>query len=124
MKDIKFILPFPPSKLSPNGRTHYMAKAKIAASYKSICKEYAEASLQHGVEFPESGKIPVSIMFYEPDKRTRDLDNMLSASKAGIDGMCEVIGVDDKRLRPVRYMDAGEPSKKDARVEITLHLDG
>lgn len=122
MKDIKFILPFPPSKLSPNGRTHYMAKAKIAADYKRLCKEYAKAVDISGCEFEDGENIAVSIIFHEPDRRMRDLDNMLSSCKAGIDAICEVIGVNDKLLRPIRITDAGSPAKKDARVEITLHI--
>ena len=37
----------------------------------------------------------VCIEFYPPDKRKRDIDNMLASSKAGIDGIAQAIGIDD-----------------------------
>lgn len=47
------------------------------------------------------GNIPVSIIFSTPDKRSRDLDNMLGAIKHGLDGIAAAMGVDDRRFRPL-----------------------
>ena len=37
----------------------------------------------------------LDITFYPPDRRKRDLDNMLSAIKYGLDGIALASGVDD-----------------------------
>ena len=36
-----------------------------------------------------------------PDRRHRDLDNLLAASKPIIDGMAQALGVDDSRFKPI-----------------------
>ena len=41
------------------------------------------------------GRVHAIITFHPPDKRRRDLDNMLSSFKSGIDGIVDAIGVDD-----------------------------
>jgi crossover junction endodeoxyribonuclease RusA len=41
----------------------------------------------------------VGLVFVPPDKRHRDADNMLAAMKAGLDGLADVLGVDDSRWR-------------------------
>ncbi len=37
----------------------------------------------------------LDITFYPPDRRKRDLDNMLGAIKYGLDGIAKASGVDD-----------------------------
>jgi crossover junction endodeoxyribonuclease RusA len=44
-----------------------------------------------------------------PDKRHRDADNCLAASKAGLDGVADALIVDDKRFQPITiYRVSGE----------------
>jgi crossover junction endodeoxyribonuclease RusA len=38
--------------------------------------------------------------FCPPDKRKRDLDNLLARMKAGLDGLADALGVDDTIFRP------------------------
>ena len=38
----------------------------------------------------------IHIVFYPPDKRHRDLDNMLASVKYGIDGIAEAWGINDR----------------------------
>lgn len=80
-------LPWPPSELSPNARCHWAKKAKAAKSYRLIA---AWAAVGMG-----PGRT-VSITFNPPDKRPRDLDNMLASIKSGLDGIAQALGVDDK----------------------------
>lgn len=47
------------------------------------------------------GDVALSLLYLLPDKRHRDLDNLLAGSKALIDGMAQALGVDDKRFRPI-----------------------
>lgn len=83
---------WPPKELSPNARTHFHAKAKIAKVYREAA--YWSA---HGRKFPADA-LTLSITFYPPDKRKRDLDNMLSSIKAGLDGIADALGVNDERF--------------------------
>jgi len=98
-------LPWMPKELSPNSRVHYMKAAKIKSQYKLACFGFSKAALQ-----PFQGNVLLSITFHPPDKRKRDLDNMLAALKAGLDGLSEAIGVNDynfaitiRRGEPVQY---------------------
>ena len=90
-------LPWPPSELSPNARTHWRKKAPITKAYKhacwTLCKEAAITAIP-GYE----GRLHLWITFYPPDRRHRDDDNMIAAFKAGRDGLALAIGVDDKRF--------------------------
>ena len=90
-------LPWPPKELNPNARVHRMVKAKYAAVYKQECWAIAK---QSGVVAPK-GNIHLKIIFYTPNKQRRDLDNMHSAMKSGLDGVALALGIDDQRFRPV-----------------------
>ncbi len=39
----------------------------------------------------------VTLTFYAPTRRSYDLDNALSSLKAGVDGLADVLGVDDSK---------------------------
>ena len=87
-------LPWPPSALSPNTRGHWSKLAKAKKQYREACAWTAKA---HGLGKIEAEKVHVTLEFYPPDKRHRDLDNMLASAKALIDGLADVIGVDDSK---------------------------
>lgn len=48
------------------------------------------------MKMASSEKVKVSLVFYPPDKRKRDWDNMLAACKSGLDGLADAMGVDDR----------------------------
>ena len=85
-------LPWPPKDLSPNARVHHMALAKVKKAYKLACAWQAVAQ---GVKPMTKDALHLNITFVPPDKRHRDLDNMLASIKAGLDGLRDVLGVDD-----------------------------
>jgi crossover junction endodeoxyribonuclease RusA len=91
-------LPWPPKELSPNARLHWAAKNRHRKTYRDACYWL---SMQEGVRpnvvYPEP--LDVAIEFVPPDKRARDQDNMLASIKAGLDGVAQAIGVDDKHWR-------------------------
>lgn len=102
-------LPFPPSELMPNrkngkhwGSTNDVKKGARETAHK------ATKSLMEAWKEPE-GNIPLSILFIAPDKRHRDLDNLLAASKAALDGVAEALGVDDKRFKPIMVDSIASP---------------
>lgn len=39
--------------------------------------------------------------FYPPDKRRRDVDNLLASLKSALDGICDAWGIDDSRFRMI-----------------------
>ena len=99
-------LAFPNGKLSPNRAKgmHWSATSSLkcrqfddayAATYQAIAAITADAWT------PLIGQIPVTVTFCEPDKRMRDLDNLLSASKSAIDGIATALTVNDKHFSPI-----------------------
>lgn len=88
---VTFNLPYPSPKLSPNARGHWSKSAPSKASYRHECA--TECRIQGAKKM--QGKVHAIITFHPPDKIKRDLDNMLSSFKSGIDGIVDVIGVDD-----------------------------
>lgn len=99
-------LPWPPQQLSPNARVHWSE----AARKKARCRKDAFYLARANGAPSFDGRVSVSITFRPPDNRKRDLDNMLAANKAHLDGIADFIGVDDsnwsisiKRGEPVKY---------------------
>ena len=68
----------------------------------------------------KEGRITTRVMFYTPTKRRSDLDNRLAQIKAGLDGMCKAIGIDDSQLRPITLDMAVD--KTNPRVEVYLEI--
>ena len=94
---IEVVLPWPPKDLSPNARVHWTKRSKAAKAYRSACGWHVRAAGPKP-KFASSGPITLDIEFVEPDKHRRDLDNMLASIKAGIDGIADALGVNDRRF--------------------------
>lgn len=97
-------LPFPAPEMMPNRKNgkHWTATKKIKDDQKfaaNLCTK-AALNLSGGGEFGD-GYIPLSLVYIQRDKRHRDLDNLLAASKHILDGMAKAIGVDDKLFKPI-----------------------
>jgi len=107
-------LPWPPRGLSPNDRKHRLAVAGKRRKYRADC---AWAAIVAGVRRIEAQALIVRITFHPPDGRHRDLDNMLASLKAGLDGVADVIGIDDSRWQLV--LARGEPDRR-GRVDLVL----
>jgi crossover junction endodeoxyribonuclease RusA len=90
---IAITLPWPPSALSPNTRQHWSKLAKAKKSYREAC---AWTAKEQGAGRIDAAKLHVSLVFVPPNRRAFDLDNLLSRMKSGLDGLCDVLGVDDK----------------------------
>jgi crossover junction endodeoxyribonuclease RusA len=89
-------LGWPPSILSPNSRAHWAKRAIAAKKYKTACWAL---TLEAKLAAPAEGPIDLDIEFVPPDRRHRDLDNMLSSAKALLDGVALALGVNDRRFR-------------------------
>ena len=89
-------LPWPHKDMSPNSRKHRLAVAPIRKKYRADCGWLCKAAKMDFSHMAEVG-IHLRITFHPPDLRRRDLDNMLGSIKSGLDGVADVIGVDDSR---------------------------
>lgn len=87
-------LPWPPTALSPNTRQHWSALASAKKAYRTECAWQAKAQ---GARAIDAAKLHVSLVFVPPNRRAFDLDNMLARMKSGLDGLCDVLGVDDSK---------------------------
>jgi crossover junction endodeoxyribonuclease RusA len=91
------ILPWPPSGLSPNARhAHWSQLATLKRRYRAACANSARAQ---GAARIEADRLQVALTFVPPDRRHRDADNCLASMKSGLDGLADVLGVDDSRWR-------------------------
>lgn len=82
-------LPYPPVELSPNERCHFRKKARFTKRYRQT------------IHWLAKGKKPVmefGVQFHPPCKRKRDVQNAISAMKAGIDGLQDAWDIDDSEF--------------------------
>ena len=89
-----FDFPWPHKDLSPNARVDRWTKAKRIKAYRAGVAWEATAA---GVKKLDAPGAHLRITFFPPDGRPRDLDNMLASIKPALDGLCDVLGVDDSR---------------------------
>lgn len=94
-------LDFPPASLFPNRTkgTHWTVTHKAKTGYRDNSVWLTKGQM-NGWKHTD-GNIAMTITFVMPDKRLRDTDNCLAAAKAGLDGMAEALGVNDRQFQPV-----------------------
>lgn len=94
-------IPFPAAELMPNRKNgHHWAKTN-AAKVEAKRTAYMLARFGgHNLEFNREF-LPLSLVFYMPDRRRRDADNLLAACKPALDGIAAALGVDDSRFKPI-----------------------
>lgn len=73
--------------------------AKAKASYRERCRVYAETYAAPQLE--ADGSLELRLVFFPPDRRHYDLDNLHARMKAGLDGLCDALEINDRRFRPV-----------------------
>jgi crossover junction endodeoxyribonuclease RusA len=112
---LKIKIPWPPKYLSPNSRVHWAKKAKSAKKYKADCFFLAKNA---GLVEVNSKKIDVHIDFYAPDKRRRDIDNLIASIKNGLDGIADAIKVDDHCF--VIAANLNEKIVKNGIIEVSI----
>ena len=93
---ITLSLPYPDSRLSPNARGHWGAKARVAKTAKASAFYLAKSA---GACAQPDGVIPLTITFHPPDRRGRDMDNAIASLKPHLDGLALAMGVNDNRFR-------------------------
>lgn len=93
---LSLVLPWPPSALSANARHgHWGARARAARAYREACGWQAIA--QGARRMAADARLHVHLRFVPPDRRRRDDQNLIAAMKSGLDGLADVLEVDDSR---------------------------
>ena len=90
----EIVLPWPPRCLWPNSRVDRRAASGKRAQYRA---DGAKATWAAGFSRLPWEQAHLRITFCAPDGRRRDIDNLLAAIKSGLDGISDVIGIDDSR---------------------------
>lgn len=93
---MQLTMPWPPRDLSPNARVHW---AKLSKAKKAYRETWAWQAKAQGAKRLDCAKLHVKLTFVPPNRRAHDLDNLLASIKAGIDGLSDVLGVDDRHWR-------------------------
>ncbi|TGQ11205.1 endodeoxyribonuclease RusA [Mesorhizobium sp. M4B.F.Ca.ET.215.01.1.1] len=94
---IRVDLPWPPRELHPNARVHWSKRAKAAKQCRTLGwgMTLTAGVRRNDPDIPQDLK--VTAIFSPPDNRRRDVDGMLSSIKSYLDGIADVIGVDDSK---------------------------
>ena len=104
-------LPFPDPDLMPNRRLGRHFGQTSGAKRKAFDDAYILAHLAmtgyRGPWTPTDKSVPVTLTFCPPDRRRRDLDNMLAASKHALDGVAAALRMDDREFEPVTLRRGG-----------------
>lgn len=106
---ITITLSWPAKELSPNARLHWAKKAKFTrdARYAGYCA--IDWRRGDRMAFIDRDKLRVKFTFHPADKRRRDLDNLISSTKAHRDGIADALGIDDSKF--ILSAEIGEPRK-------------
>ena len=96
-------LPWPDPSLMPNRKNGkaWQSTTKVKNEQKLAAYLCTLAALELSGIKEWKGSIPLSLTYMPPDKRHRDLDNLLGGSKALVDGMALALGIDDSRFKPI-----------------------
>jgi len=119
---VQLTFPWPDRRLNPNARIHRMELAKLK---KAAREDAAWVVMQQTTQAGRAkvggngGPVLLDITFHPPDKRRRDLDNMLASCKATLDGLADALKIDDQRFEIA--MRRADPVKLGA-VVVTLAL--
>ena len=93
MTEARIALPWPAKVLSPNARPHWAAKARAVKEARMLAGWMVRTAVQQRAKnWP---RVNVAITFCPPNKRRRDLDNIIASFKAGSDGIADGLGIDD-----------------------------
>lgn len=116
MLDLK--LPWPPRNLSPNARLHWSVVSREKARYRATCRLLTLQQAPRGLELP--GALHMHLYFTRDSRRSYDRDNLVARMKAGIDGVCDALKINDRYIEVVTARVATEIDKDDPHVRLVL----
>lgn len=100
---MKIELPWPDPSLAPNRKNgrHWGAVHSVKSKRLADARLLTLAAMRQAGYVPPPGALALSLTFCPPDKRRRDLDNLLAAMKPDFDGISQALGVDDQLFEPL-----------------------
>ena len=116
-KVLSVTLPWPDAALSPNRKNghHWGSVNKAKGKRLADARLLTLTAMRQAGYIPPAGPLALTLTFCAPDRRRRDLDNLLAALKADFDGVAQALGVDDQLFEPLTLR-RGEPVKGGAVV--------
>lgn len=113
-------LPWPDPSLAPNRKNgrHWGAVHSAKGKRLADARLLTVQAMRSTGYVPPEGTLALSITFHAPDRRRRDLDNLLAAMKPDFDGISQALGIDDQLFEPL-ILRRGEPVKG-GRVELEV----
>lgn len=117
---LTIMLPWIDAKLMPNRKNgHHWGSAQAAKVQARQDGYYAALASLGAAEWVSDEKHPIRITYVAPDARKRDLDNLLAASKAFVDGIAQALGMDDSRFCPIT-LDRGVDTLKRGFIKVEI----
>ena len=92
------VLGWPDKHLNPNSPDRHWRKKqpyRVDAREGAYLLTLATAQTMAGY----TGPLMMRVNFFPPDRRRRDLDNLLASLKPSIDGICKALDIDDSRIK-------------------------
>ena len=95
MDAVSLDLPWPPAELNPNVRGHWADRHRATAQYRSDCFLITRDMINRAgrikarVPVPLPTPVSATVTFWMPNRRRRDLDNLLAAMKPAWDGLVD-----------------------------------
>ena len=115
-----FVLPWPVSVnalyRSVKGRVQVSEKAR---AWKAQAMARLDSSRRFGVDWPLAGRLGVLIEAYSPNRRARDLDNLI---KAVLDAGNRSLWLDDKQIDDIRIVRMEPDPYRRGFIRLTVYL--
>lgn len=109
-------LPWPHKDLSPNGRKDRREVAGLRREQR--VDAYIITKAATGRSWVPPVEPELTLKFFPPDYRKRDIDNMLASMKSALDGIADAIGIDDSKW--ALTLRRGEPVKGG---RVLIHIE-
>lgn len=111
---VRIELPFPPASLTPHAKGHWRPKADATKKYRRLC---AKEAMAQGLRGMSADCVRATVTIHRPNLR-RDYQNCISCFKAGIDGLADVTGIDDRHWK-IDFVE-GEIARPNGRVVVEI----
>lgn len=87
---------------------------KAKSVYRQQCwmMTRAQLGLSTNILLKGDGELALTMEFHPPQARKYDRDNLIARMKAGLDGMCDALAIDDARFEPITVSMKREPLRR------------
>lgn len=116
----RVVLPWADWGLSPNGRLHHHAKAKLVREHRRTARLLSLEALGFR-NWVDADMIFSVWIFRQPDKRRRDTGNMRATVKSYQDGVFDALKIDDHSVKDEHLHLDGV--KENGEIELRLYED-